>query len=492
MCGLGVLEHELRRGAGRLGPLKVGHHRRFGRLGFVALLTATGRVAVEARGPLGVELSLVGGAHRVVESSFDRGPQRRQLAPSLRGGGRRRWYRTGPCPVERTPGLGQFCFSARQFSGRRIKRECFALDLFELRAQTRRFGFEVREHVVGEQRATVALEAAAPLGEHARQASGPLAKLLGAHERVAEIESAVRAETSLSRDYLGVEMGELGLEVGLRAGMGGQLARQRGDAGLMTGDLSANQKDPQSPKLGDEIAMAAGGFGLAFERPQLATNLAQEVLHPHEVRLGGLQAALGALLAFAVLQDAGGLLHDRPALFGARVQHPVDLALRDDHVLLTPDTRVGEQLLDVEQTARHSVDGVLALTCAPKGAADRDLAEVDREQSRGVVDRELDLGPPERGLRGRARENDVVHLLAADRARRLGAEHPRDRVDHVALATAVRSDHDRDTRLELQRGGLGERLEALEGERSKKHVRNPTLTGASAQLWASRDDQTWH
>ena len=77
----------------------------------------------------------------------------------------------------------------------------------------------------------------------------------------------------------------------------------------------------------------------------------------------------------------GGLLDDRPAILGPRVQHRVELALPDDHVLLAADARVGEQLLDVEQPARRAVDHVLRLAGAEQRAGDRDLGELDREHA---------------------------------------------------------------------------------------------------------------
>ena len=67
-----------------------------------------------------------------------------------------------------------------------------------------------------------------------------------------------------------------------------------------------------------------------------------------------------------------------PALLGPGVEHGVDLALADDHVLLAADAAVGQQLLDVEQPARHAVDGVLAVAGAEQRAGDRDLGELDR------------------------------------------------------------------------------------------------------------------
>ena len=64
------------------------------------------------------------------------------------------------------------------------------------------------------------------------------------------------------------------------------------------------------------------------------------------------EPALGLLLAAPVLQDAGRLLDDQPPVLGPGVEHRVDLALGDDHVLLAADAGVGQELLDVEQPAR--------------------------------------------------------------------------------------------------------------------------------------------
>ena len=87
---------------------------------------------------------------------------------------------------------------------------------------------------------------------------------------------------------------------------------------------------------------------------------------------------------------------DRAAVLGRAVEHRVELALADDHVLLAADAGVGEQLLDVEQPARRAVDLVLGVAVAEQRARDRDLGELDRQQAGGVVDRERHLGAPER------------------------------------------------------------------------------------------------
>ena len=100
--------------------------------------------------------------------------------------------------------------------------------------------------------------------------------------------------------------------------------------------------------------------GLALERPQLPAHLTQQVGEAQQVALGRLEPALGLLAALAELQDARRFLDDRPAVLGPGVEHGVELALADDHVLLAADAGVGEQLLDVEQAARRAVDHVLA------------------------------------------------------------------------------------------------------------------------------------
>ena len=244
-----------------------------------------------------------------------------------------------------------------------------------------------------------------------------------------------------------------------------------GQPALQRGELAAGEEQVQGAQLGDERAVAAGGVGLALERAQLAAHLAEQVAEAGEVALGGGQAALGLLLALAELQDAGGLLDDEAPVLGAGVEHRVDLALADDHVLLAADARVGEQLLHVEQAARHAVDRVLAVARAEQRAGDRDLGEVDGQQPGRVVDGERHLGPAERRALGGAGEDDVVHLLRAHRRGRLGAEHPADRVDDVGLAAAVGPHHHGDPGFEVEGGGVGEGLEALQREGLEEHSR---------------------
>ena len=207
----------------------------------------------------------------------------------------------------------------------------------------------------------VALEAAPALGEHGREAAGPLPQRLDAHEQVAEVGRAAGAQAGLGRQDLGVEPGQVpphGLVLLAQVPL---LDGQALQPPLQAGDLPAGDVDPQRGQLGDHLAVAAGGLGLALQRAQLAADLAQQVLDPQQVGLGGVEPALGLLLALAELEDAGRLLDDGPPVLRAGVEDGVDLALADDHVLLAADAGVAEELLDVEQAAGHAVDGVLAV-----------------------------------------------------------------------------------------------------------------------------------
>jgi hypothetical protein len=83
----------------------------------------------------------------------------------------------------------------------------------------------------------------------------------------------------------------------------------------------------QRGEFADEITVAACCLRLLLEGTQLATDLPHEVLHAGEVGIARGESALGAVLALAILQDAGRFLDDRATIFGAGVEHGVDLAL---------------------------------------------------------------------------------------------------------------------------------------------------------------------
>ena len=164
----------------------------------------------------------------------------------------------------------------------------------------------------------------------------------------------------------------------------GALVAQPLEARLETGDLVAGEVEADGAQLVDQTVRggcAASAWrcsGASWRRTSRRRSLRRSRLPSV-----ALEPALGALLALAELQDAGGLLDDRPPLLGRRVQDRVELALADDHVLLAADAR-----------CRRAAPGCRAAgTATPlswysdspgaeQRAGDRDLGELDREQTR--------------------------------------------------------------------------------------------------------------
>ncbi len=251
---------------------------------------------------------------------------------------------------------------------------------------------------------------------------------------------------------------------------------QRGLVSDLTVDLLAQQVQVIGEQTHTGIAQIgldgrspAGHLGLASQRLELAPEFGRQVGQPVEVDLHRLELAQRLLLALAVFEDTGRLLDEGAAVLGLGVQDRVELALTDDDVHFTPDSRIGQQLLDVEQAARVAVDLVLALTRAEHAAGDRHLGVLDRQRAVGVVDRERDLGPTQRCAARRTGEDHVLHLAATQRLRALLAEHPGNGVDHVGLARAVGAHDTRDPRLQPQRRGGRKGLETFDRQALEMH-----------------------
>ncbi len=274
-----------------------------------------------------------------------------------------------------------------------------------------------------------------------------------------------------------------GLEVALVLGRLGPLTLDllaaRDQDGLV-GELLLERGAGRHQVVGDQAGLGVadrgldadrppGDLGLAAQRLELAADLAEQVGEAGQVAVAGVELAERLLLALAVLEDAGGLLDEAAPVLRRRVQDRVELALADDDVHLAADAGVGEQLLDVEQSARRPVDGVLGATAAEHGPAERDLGVLDRQRAVGVVDGQQDLGPAQRRPARRTGEDDVLHLAAAQRLGALLAHDPGEGVDDVGLAGAVGPDDAGDPRLQLERGRGSEGLEPFEGQALQVH-----------------------
>jgi hypothetical protein len=339
----------------------------------------------------------------------------------------------------------------------------------EVSGEAGRLGFERSDHVRlcrGRERSG---DGAAALGDDVRDTALTFEETFGSPEPIRSVPGLGLGEGRLRRSDQVVETRQLTTVTELPLSELGMRALGVLEPAAQPVELTTGQVQPERTQLGSEAVVAASRLRLALERPQLATDLTLEVLQPEQVLLAGLEATLGPLAPAAELENPGSLLDHHAPILRARLQHSVELALADDHVLLPADAGVGEQLLDVEQPAGRPVDRILALAGPKQRPRDRHLRHLHREAPGAVVDREGDLRPTEGGpLRGSG-EDDVVHLRGPDHLRALSAEHPGHGIDDVRLAGPVRPDHHRDARLEVDRGRIGEGLESLQGQRLQEH-----------------------
>ncbi len=240
---------------------------------------------------------------------------------------------------------------------------------------------------------------------------------------------------------------------------------------------------PVAPRLGR----------LPLERPALLFDFVHDVIDAREVLLGRLELQFGGAPAGLVFGDARRFLDQLTPVGRSRTENQPDLALLDNRVGFGAEAGVHQQFVDVPETARMSVNQVLAFarTVQPPGDLDladrlhhlgdvmavavaisvavalgmvaiavRGLVHVVREfggtRQRGrrnpdAAESQPDLGRPGWLSGIGAVEDDVLHLLAPQALGALFAHDPSKRIGDVALAAPVGAD---DRRHALIKGEL--------------------------------------
>jgi hypothetical protein len=241
-----------------------------------------------------------------------------------------------------------------------------------------------------------------------------------------------------------------------------------------------------------EIAHACGNAPVTLRAPDLVVELGHaplefgdQIVDANRVLLGRIEPAHRLGFAREKLADARGLFEQGPAFGRLRGQDRIDLALRDDRIRARSEARAHQHLDHVAQAHRRAVDEEFRFAGAIGAARDLDFFEVDRQLAVAVVERQRDFGHAERLARAVAREDDVFHLLRAQRTRALFAQHPTDRIDEIRLPRAVGPDDGGDPGGEIEGRRFGERFEAENFERFESHRWLGCLRFVAG--WAKRD-----
>ncbi len=249
-----------------------------------------------------------------------------------------------------------------------------------------RLGLERRDHVDVGRGIEGGDDRPCALTQHARETSGPLDEPLHATQGVRQVLLPPRRQLGRGRGRLGIELRQRLLQFVLLLAAHAQALARRTTTRHEVRQLASGQVAAQGEQLRRHDVVRPGRRRLTLEGTDLAPDLTDEVAQPLEVLGRRGKPAVGAFPAAAMLEHPGRFLDDRPPVLRAGVEHGVELSLTDDHVLLAADARIAQQLLDVEQPARRSVDGVLAVARAEQRPGDGHLGQIDGQFPRGVVD----------------------------------------------------------------------------------------------------------
>ena len=259
----------------------------------------------------------------------------------------------------------------------------------------------------------------------------------------------------------------LGAAGTLRLGGGGLLL-----FGAQNAQLTGQKHRLQLADAPLQLPRGRGGLGLVTQWLKLRIQLARQVAQARQVRGHRLQLAAGLLLAAAVLHHAGRLLNHVAALLRGGVQDRIQLALAHEHMHVLAQAGLRQQILNIGQARRGSINLVLAAAGTEHGARNLHPISGNAEGAVRIIEGQRHLGAAQgRALHAiaRAGKDDVLHAAAAQALGALLAHDPGERIQHVGFAGAVRAYHGVNAGGEFEGRGGGERLEPAQGQRHQVH-----------------------
>jgi hypothetical protein len=234
---------------------------------------------------------------------------------------------------------------------------------------------------------------------------------------------------------------------------------------------------PEEERLGPpqrraDLAVSRRLPCLPGERGERLPQPLEHILHPHQVRLGRLQAQFRLVPALVEARDPRRILEHAPTGARAGVDELGNLPLPDERRRARTRRRIGKEHRHVARPHLAPVRPPDRARVALDPARDLDLVgivEADGRGAVGVVERHRDLGEGARRTAGRSGEDHVLHPLAAHRGRTILAHDPAKRLKQVRLAAAVRPDDARQPLADHEIGRVHEALEAVEAQAGDAH-----------------------
>ncbi len=163
-----------------------------------------------------------------------------------------------------------------------------------------------------------------------------------------------------------------------------------------------------------------------------------------------------------MLGDAGCFFNNGTMLGGTGVEDRAYLALPNQYMLAAADSPVRQQLMEIHQTTRCTVQLVLGAAVAEKAASHPDFVERNRQELVRVVKGDRYFGATQGRTCRRSGKDHVFHLLGAERPSCLGSHHPGEGIKEVRFARAVWPHNHVDPCLEIEAGSVRKGLESSE------------------------------
>ena len=216
-------------------------------------------------------------------------------------------------------------------------------------------------------------------------------------------------------------------------------------------------------KLRDVLLIISRLARLKFDASQLLFDLGNDIAKTQQVLLDVFQTSLSFFSSGFIFADTRRFFKHRPAFLVRRLQEQIDLALFDQAIGIDTAARIHEQLANILQSRWFVVHQIIALAAAIKPTGNHHLGPVLFAEFTLRFERQRHFRHAAALSPARSVKNHVEHLSASQTFGGLLAKHPLERIDHVALAAAVRPDNRRDPRVKIQFRPVSKTLKTVQG-----------------------------